>query len=67
MFGGFSDIFGFGGGNRASKNSPGRDLEMILRVDFLEAAFGNEKEISFAKQVSCDRCHGNGAEPGAKN
>src|SRR5680860_131622 len=66
MFGGFSDIFGFGGGNRGSMNSPGRDLEMVLRVEFLEAAFGMEKEISFAKQTSCDRCHGNGAEPGAK-
>jgi molecular chaperone DnaJ len=67
MFGGFGDIFGFGGGRSgAKKSSRGRDLEMRVSLDFLEAAFGLEKELSFAKNVVCDRCHGNGAEPGAK-
>ena len=68
MFGGFGDIFGFGGGSRGGsrRQSRGRDLEMKVSLDFLEAAFGLEKEIDFAKNVVCDRCHGNGAEPGAK-
>lgn len=67
MFGGFGDIFGFGGGRGGSKKqSRGRDLEMKVNLDFLEAAFGLEKEISFAKNVVCNKCHGNGAEPGAK-
>lgn len=67
LFGGFGDIFGFGGGRGSSKrNQPGRDLELVVNLDFLEAAFGLEKELSFTKNVVCNHCHGNGAEPGAK-
>lgn len=72
MFGGFGDIFGFGGGSASGRggssrrNARGRDLEMSLNLDFLEAAFGTEKEISFTKNTTCDRCKGSGAEPGAK-
>lgn len=67
MFGGLGDIFGFGGGRRSSQRSTrGRDMEMLLTVDFLEAAFGAEKEIAFTKNVSCSHCKGSGAEPGAK-
>lgn len=69
MFGGFGDIFGFGGGpsrGASQRNTRGRDLEMKVSLDFLEAAFGGEKEISFSKNITCDRCHGNGAEPGSK-
>lgn len=67
MFGGFGDIFGFGGGRQnAKQSSRGRDLEMNLNLDFLEAAFGAEKEINFSKNIVCSRCQGNGAEPGAK-
>lgn len=67
LFGGFGDIFGFGGGRSSSKrNQPGRDLEMTVNLEFLEAAFGLEKELSFTKNVTCKHCHGNGAEPGTK-
>jgi molecular chaperone DnaJ len=69
MFGGFGDIFGFGGGSSrgaSRKNARGRDLEMKVSLDFLEAAFGLEKEINFSKNVTCSRCHGDGVEPGAK-
>ena len=68
MFGGFGDIFGFGGGSRntSKKAQPGRDLEMPINIEFLEACFGLEKEISFTKNIVCDRCKGNGSEPGAK-
>ena len=31
-----------------------------------EAAQGVEKEISFRKHMTCERCDGNGAEPGSK-
>ncbi len=66
-FGGFGDIFGGGSSRGASrKNTRGRDLEMKVSLDFLEAAFGGEKEISFSKNIACDRCQGNGAEPGSK-
>jgi molecular chaperone DnaJ len=69
IFGGFGDIFGFGGSRqRSTRNSrrQGRDLEMALSLDFLEAAFGLEKEISFTKNISCPHCGGKGAEPGSK-
>ena len=67
MFGGFGDIFGFGGGRQSSKRQTrGRDMEMALNLDFMDAAFGLEKEISFSKNTTCDRCRGNGGEPGAK-
>lgn len=67
IFGGFGDIFG-GGSSRGShrRETRGRDLEMKISLDFLEAAFGAEKELNFSKNVVCDRCNGNGAEPGAK-
>lgn len=68
MFGGFGDIFGFGGSSRnaGKRSSRGRDLEMELRLDFLEAVFGAEKELNFPRQNVCSRCRGNGAEPDAK-
>lgn len=66
MFGGFGDIFGFGGGSTSHRPTRGRDLEMHITLDFLEAAFGTEKPISFTKNATCDHCHGSGAEPGSK-
>lgn len=67
IFGGFGDIFGFGGGRQTSKRQTrGRDMEMSLHLSFMDAAFGLEKEISFSKNISCTHCHGNGSEPGAK-
>jgi len=67
IFGGFGDIFGFGGGRQTTKKQTrGRDMEMALSLDFIDAAFGIEKELSFSKNTTCDHCRGNGAEPGAK-
>ena len=68
MFGGFGDIFGFSGNNRNSsrKSTRGRDIEIELKLDFLEAVFGLEKEINFSKQGVCVRCQGSGAEAGTK-
>ncbi len=67
IFGGFGDIFGFGGQMRGAKRPVrGRDLEMGLTLDFMDAAFGLEKELSFAKNITCRHCQGQGAEPGSK-
>lgn len=68
MFGGFGDIFGFGSGSRQGsyrKSSRGRDLEMEIKLTFLEAVFGLEKELSFVKNTTCDHCAGQGSEPGS--
>lgn len=68
LFGGFSDIFGFGGsrGREGKRAHRGRDLELNLDLNFKESVFGLEKEISFNKQTVCAHCHGDGAEPGSK-
>ena len=67
VFGGLGDIFGFGGGKqRGTRARRGNDIEVTLTIDFFEAVFGAEKEIGLAKTVKCDKCQGNGAEPGAK-
>lgn len=66
IFGGMGDIFGFGGGRQGKRTRRGKDIEMILNIDFLEAVFGIDKEINFKKTVVCGHCQGNGAEPGAK-
>jgi len=41
----FGDIFGFGGGGGRGQ-SRGRDIQVDAEIDFKEAAFGVEKEIS---------------------
>lgn len=65
MFGGFGDIFGFGGGGR-KRAQRGSDIETNITIDFSEAVFGVEKEISIRKKTICDRCSGEGAEPGSE-
>lgn len=66
MFGGIGDMFGFGGSSRRRGPRRGSDIEMVMNISFNEAVFGTEKEISFKKKMTCDRCHGEGAEPGAE-
>jgi len=69
IFGGFGDIFGFGGGGGQSRRRTprGRDIEVVLNLDFKEAVFGVEREISLRKTVKCSKCHGSGAEPGSSS
>ncbi|WP_027338647.1 molecular chaperone DnaJ [Halonatronum saccharophilum] len=65
-FGGFDDIFDmfFGGGGRRQKNGPrkGADLRYNMTIDFEEAAFGAEKEITIPRTESCSECGGSGAK-----
>jgi molecular chaperone DnaJ len=61
----FSDLFG-GQEQRNVRRSRGVDLEMPLTITFEEAAFGVEKKIDLDKKDTCQRCGGNGAEPGTK-
>lgn len=67
MFGGFGDMFGFGGGNQQQARArQGHDIQVVVAIDFLEAVFGVEKEIKLNKTMTCGHCAGNGAEPGSK-
>lgn len=72
-FGGFGDLgdifgemFGFGGrSGQTRREARGHDIQVDLEIDFKEAAFGAEREISLRKQTKCDVCKGSGAEPGS--
>ncbi|MBI2602686.1 MAG: molecular chaperone DnaJ [Deltaproteobacteria bacterium] len=63
----FEDFFGFSGGGRSrTRARRGADLQYELGLEFEEAVFGTEKEISFNRQVQCGTCDGAGARPGSK-
>jgi molecular chaperone DnaJ len=68
-FGGVADIFeeffgGFGGRRRQRGPRRGADLRYDLRISFMEAVFGAEKEVEVTRPELCPHCHGHGAEPG---
>ncbi len=66
----FSDILNqfMGGAGGGAERGParGRDLEVSLTIDFIEAVFGAEKSVSLTLDDVCEHCHGDGAEPGTK-
>src|SRR5688572_10723257 len=71
----FREVFGGGsifdelfGGGRVDPSAPqrGADLRYDLEITFEEAAHGTEKEITFNKLDSCDKCRGSGQEAGSK-
>lgn len=69
-FGGLDDIFDmmFGGGvRRQRQHGPerGADLSYELEVDFKDAVFGREIDLSIPRTEECPVCHGSGAEPGS--
>jgi molecular chaperone DnaJ len=49
-----------GPGGRAS----GEDVAVAVEIDLLQAAQGTRAEVAFDAIERCERCHGNGAEPG---
>ncbi len=65
----FGDLFGEmfgggGGGRRASRMQRGRDLRYDLTLEFEEAVFGVEREISIKRLEHCGDCSGTGAANG---
>jgi len=67
IMGGFGDIFGFSaqGGQGRRRAKRGSDIEVAFTIEFKEAVFGVEREISLKKNITCPSCKGDGAEPGA--
>jgi len=59
----FGDAFGFGGGRRR-RTAQGKDVQVDLDLNFEEAVFGIDKEVSMTKPSKCERCGGTAAEPG---
>jgi molecular chaperone DnaJ len=60
----FGEMFNMGGNRKASRVQRGRDLRYDLTLEFEEAVFGKEKEISIRRLESCDDCRGSGAAQG---
>ena len=61
----FEEFFGFGGGRRGrNRVVRGSDLRYDMRLDFMEAAFGVEKEIDIQKPETCQDCGGTGCQEG---
>jgi molecular chaperone DnaJ len=56
----FGDLFGFGRGGPAA----GADIAAEVEVSLAEVLTGTTRELSFEAVTTCDRCRGNGAEPG---
>ena len=66
----FGDLFGFAGGGRGGGggNRPraGDDLQFLLKIDFMEAVSGVQKEVEVPRMCRCERCTATGVEPGSK-
>jgi molecular chaperone DnaJ len=62
--GAFGDIFGGGGVRSAGGSIQGGDVAVRAEIDLADAARGTSVEVSYDAVVTCEHCHGNGAEPG---
>src|SRR5919197_3776724 len=56
----FSELFGFG----RPGPSGGGDVAARVEIDLAEVLTGASREVSFEAVSTCERCRGNGAEPG---
>lgn len=64
----FAQFFGInfpGGEAYGQRGGPikGEDLRLDLELDFMEAAFGTNKEVEVQHLTVCKTCHGSGASP----
>ncbi len=70
-FGSISDLFeaffgggGFGGGGGFSAPRNGGDAAVEVEIGLEQAATGAAIDVTYEVVDRCERCHGNGAEPG---
>lgn len=63
----FEDLFdSFFGGGRQQGPPRGADLQTQISIDFEEAIFGAQREISVTRLQTCTSCKGSRAEPGTQ-
>ncbi|MGC2163334.1 MAG: molecular chaperone DnaJ [Silvibacterium sp.] len=64
----FGDLFGFnvggGGGRKQSRAQKGRDLRFDVTIEFEEAVFGKETEVTIRRMEACVDCRGLGTANG---
>lgn len=64
-FFGFGDLFGGGATGRGrSRAQRGADLREDLTLEFDEAVFGTENQVTVRRHEPCQDCKGSGAAPG---
>lgn len=63
FFGG-AGPFGGGRGRRRAGPVHGPDAQVTLELEFQEAVFGAEEEVSVRLPLACKTCEGSGASPG---
>jgi molecular chaperone DnaJ len=63
-FGGFSGFGGFGGGGGRAQQRKfrGSDLRVKVKMSLKDISTGVEKKFKLKKYVTCEHCHGTGAE-----
>jgi molecular chaperone DnaJ len=64
IFGEMFNMGGGGGGRKATRMQRGRDLQYDMSLEFEEAVFGKETEITLRRMEACEACHGTGAAKG---
>jgi molecular chaperone DnaJ len=62
------DIFGFGdlfgAGRRRSRTQRGADLREDITLEFEEAVFGTDTQVTVRRNETCEECNGSGTAPG---
>lgn len=66
--GGFGSFGGFGSGSGRSQRPQyrGADLRLKVKLSLKEVATGVTKKFKVRKDITCDHCHGTGAEAGSQ-
>ena len=64
LFGEMFNMGGAGGGRKASRTQRGRDIQYNLTLEFEEAVFGKERQITFRRMETCMECKGTGSDRG---
>lgn len=68
FFGGGDGPFGGGASRRGPAGPPhGADLEQSVDLDFVEAVFGVQKDVTIRTAVPCGVCEATGAAPGTSS
>ena len=60
--GGFGGFGGFGGESSQQRRYRGSDLRVKVKLNLKEISTGVEKKFKLKKYVTCEHCHGTGAE-----
>jgi molecular chaperone DnaJ len=64
----FGELFGgvFGGGRMRRGPQPGRDLQITVELDLVEAVRGVQRELTIPREEPCGQCGGSGCKKGSK-